>query len=121
MLAKARRQRPQRLAIATRQTFDGGDVRAFSLHRQYQAGPDRGAIDNDGARPAYPVFAADVGAGQLEMMAEGIGQGGARLHIDTRWLAVDGELGRLLRHQADSASFTPAARPKARSSSTPSK
>ena len=62
MLAEGGLQRAQRLVA--RQALDGDDAGPFSLHRQHQTGADRGAVDNDGARAAGAMLAAEMGSGQ---------------------------------------------------------
>ena len=64
---------------------------AFGLHRQHQAGAHRGAVDDDRAGAAHAVLAADMGAGEPQLMAQAIGQGQPRLDLDLDLLAVDFE------------------------------
>ena len=64
------------------QPLDGGDLRAVGADREQQAGPDRRAVQQDGAGAAHAVLAADVGAGQLQVVAEEVGQQPARRHLD---------------------------------------
>ena len=42
----------------------GDDAGTFSLHRQHQTGTDRGAVDDDRARTAGAMLAAEMGSGQ---------------------------------------------------------
>src|SRR6516162_1844298 len=62
MLAEGDLQRAQH--FVARQALDGDDARIFSLHRQYQTGADRGAVDNDRARAAGAMLAAEMSSGQ---------------------------------------------------------
>ena len=52
------------------QTFDRLDVTVLRLHRKHQTGTHDLAIDAHRAGPADPMFAADMGTGQLEVFAE---------------------------------------------------
>src|SRR6266851_4108762 len=67
-------------ALGGSDAFDGGDAPAVGLDRQHEAGADRLAFQQDGARPAHAVLAAHVGAGQLEVLSQEVGQGLAHLH-----------------------------------------
>jgi hypothetical protein len=58
--------------------FDGGDFRAVLHDRQRQAGIDAAAVDQNRAGAALPMVAALFGAGQTEMVAQRIEQGGPR-------------------------------------------
>ena len=61
---------------------------ALGLNRQHQAGADRGAVDNDRARAAHAMLAAEMGAGLPQLVAQAIGEMHSRLDIDLDWLAV---------------------------------
>jgi hypothetical protein len=121
MLLEACGERAKRAAGAARQTFDCGDSHAIGLCGQHQTGSNRCAINNDGARPAYTVLTTDMGTCELKMVTERIGQAGARFEVELDLLAVDGEASGRGRHYANSATFSPAAWPKALSSRTPNK
>ena len=71
------------------QSFDRLDGRILRLHCQQQAGTNNITIDADCARATYAVFAANMCAGQLEMLAEKIRQIEARQHIRFDALAID--------------------------------
>ena len=64
-------------------------LRAFGLHREHQAGAHRLAVDQHGAGAADAVLAADMGAGEPQLVAQAIGQRQARLDVDADLLAVD--------------------------------
>ena len=92
MLAERRLQRRQ--VVVVRQALDRDDLGAFGLHREHQAGAHRLAVDQHGAGAADAVLAADMGAGQPQMMAQAIGERQARLDLDLDRLAVDFEFDR---------------------------
>ena len=66
----------------------GGPV---GLHGQHEAGPDRLAVQQHGARPADALLAAQVSAGEPEVVAERIGQRAPGLHVDLLAVTVDAE------------------------------
>ena len=74
------------------QPLDGGDLGAVRLHGEHQAGARGLAVDEDGAGAADAVLAADVGAGQLEILAQEVHQELARLAAALARRAVDGEV-----------------------------
>src|SRR5206468_13045840 len=78
------------LAIA-REPLDGPHLGAVELHREEEARAHRFALEQHRARAAHPVLAAEVRPGQLEVLAEEVGQALAGLHEPLRGLAVDGE------------------------------
>ena len=47
---------------------------AARLHREHQARPDADAVDHHGARAADAVLTPEVGAGELEALAQEVGQ-----------------------------------------------
>ena len=55
---------------AAAQRLDGGDRVAVRLDGEQDAGADRLAVEQDGAGAAHPVLAADVGAGQRQLVAQ---------------------------------------------------
>ena len=65
------------------------DLAAGGLDRQHQARAHRPAVDDDRARAADAVLAADVGAGEVEVIAQEVGQRLARLHRAGARRAVD--------------------------------
>ena len=54
--------------------LDGREFMAIGLHRQHQAGTHRRAIQQDRAGAANAVFAADMGAGELQFVAQEIAE-----------------------------------------------
>src|SRR5882757_196012 len=56
--------------VALRDTLDGGDAGAVGLPDQHRTGLDRPAIDMHDAGAALAGVAADMGAGQVKMIAQ---------------------------------------------------
>jgi hypothetical protein len=56
------------------QAFDGGDLGALVHDGQRQAGVDALAVHQHGAGAALPVVAALLGAGQVQVLAQGVEQ-----------------------------------------------
>ena len=73
------------------QALDGLDLGAVALHRQHQAAAHDLAVDAHGAGAADAVLAADVAAGEAEILAQEIDQRLARLDALGDALAVDGQ------------------------------
>ncbi len=74
-----------------RQAFDGLDLGAVALHRQHQAAAHDLAVHPHGAGAADAVLAADMAAGERQILAQEIDQRLARLDALGDRLAVDGE------------------------------
>ena len=89
MLTEGGLQRAQR--FLARQHLEGDDAGTFSLHRQHQTGADRGAVDDDRARAARAMLAAQMGSGQAEHVAQAIGEVEPRLDVDRDGITVDPE------------------------------
>src|SRR5262249_42470117 len=73
------------------QTLDGDDVVVLMHDRKGQAGIDPPAVDQHSAGAALPVVAALLGAGEVEVLAEGVEQRGTEVYLETPCLAVDGQ------------------------------
>ena len=71
--------------------LDRRDARAVGLDREHRAALDRLAVDRDGAGAALARVAADVGAGQLEVLAQELDEHPSRLDVPLPRLAIDGE------------------------------
>ena len=71
-----------------RQAFDGLDDGAVALHGEGQTAADDFAIEQDGAGAADAVLAADMGAGERQIVAQKIDQRLARLDAGGHRLAV---------------------------------
>ena len=77
--------------VALREALNGRHLTPVCLHGQGQAGPDRLAVEQHRAGPADPVLAADVGAGQAEVVAEEVREEQARRHALGVGAAVDAD------------------------------
>ncbi len=72
------------------QAFNGMDLVPARLHREHQARAHRQAVEQNGARAAHAVLAADVGAGEPEVVAQEVGELQPRLHFALMDSVVDG-------------------------------
>jgi hypothetical protein len=61
--------------------LDGRDVGAVGLHREDGARLGAAAVDDHGAGAALARVAADVRAGEEQLLAEEVDQQQARLHV----------------------------------------
>ena len=77
--------------VALRQTFDGGDARAVGLSRQHGAGFDGLSVEMHGAAAALAGVAAEVRAGQAELLAQQVDEQGPVFALNGLGLAIDGE------------------------------
>ena len=68
--------------------FDGGDVGAVGLSDEHRAGFDRPAVDVHDTGAALAGVAADMGAGQIQMVAQQMDEEGSILDIGLDRLAV---------------------------------
>ena len=82
-LAEAVLQHAQR-AVGLRQALDRGDAVAVRLHREHQAGAHRLAVEHDRARAADAVLAADVRAGEAQILAQPVDEREPRRHLAVR-------------------------------------
>ena len=71
--------------------LDGPDLAAVGLDGEHRARLGALAVDVDGARAAVARVAADVGAGQPEVVAQEVDEQEARLDVGLVGLAVDGD------------------------------
>ena len=69
----------------------GLHLRPVRLHREGKAGPRAVAVEEDGARAAHPVLAADVGAGEAEVLAQEVGEEAPGLDLALEGRAVHGD------------------------------
>src|SRR2546430_1021103 len=86
-LAEAVLQHAHR-AVGPRETLDGGDAVAVRLHRVHEAGTHGFAVQHHRARAADAVLAADVRAGEEQVVAQPVDQRQARRHPGRSRLAV---------------------------------
>ena len=82
-----RRQRP----VASREALDSRDLRAVHADSEQQAGAHGRPIQQDRAGAADSVLAADVRAGQPEVVANAVGQQAAGRDARDHGCAVHGE------------------------------
>ena len=73
-----------------RNPLDSEDIMAVCLHREHQAGAGGAIVEQDGASAADAVLAAQMRAGEAELMAAEIGQRDADLYLFFIALAVHG-------------------------------
>ena len=73
------------------QPFDGDDAAIGGLGDRRQAGADGAAVEEDGAGAARPAVAADLGAGEAEIVAQHLGQPAHRRCGDGDGGAVEDE------------------------------
>ena len=78
--------------------LDRRDAAAVGLDGEHRAGLDRLAVDVDGARAALARVAADVGAGEVEVLADQLDQEASGLDVRLASLPVDRERN-MLGHQ----------------------
>ena len=81
------------------EAFDRRHRIALMHHRQGQAAVDPPPFDDHRAGAALAMIAALLGAGQVQLFAQGIEQGGAGVEFECQVLAVD--LERDLRHNGE--------------------
>ena len=68
--------------------LDGLDRGAVALHRKHEAAAHHGAVEQHRAGAAHALLAADMAAGQAEVIAQEIDQRLARLDALTHVLAI---------------------------------
>jgi len=71
------------------QTFHRNDRRLVRLNSEHQTGAHRRAVIEHGATAADTVLAANMGAGQVQILAQKVGEAFARLDFFFNGLAVD--------------------------------
>ena len=77
---------------AVGQTLDGGDRPAGGLTDRGQAGAHRDAVDQDGAGTAVAGIAADLGAGEPQVLAQHLRQSPHRRRLDRHRPTIQGHL-----------------------------
>ena len=88
--------------------LDRGDVLPVDGDREEQAGPHRLAVEQHRAGAAHPVLAADVGAGQPQVVAQEVRQQPPRRHARRPADAVDDQRTTLVQHPRSRAALPPA-------------
>jgi len=71
------------------ETFDGGDFATVGLGGEHRAGFHGAPIEQNCACSAERGFAADMGAGQLAVVAKQLDEKRARFHFVLLWNAID--------------------------------
>src|SRR5580692_411523 len=66
-------------AVGIGHALDGADIGAVGLHREHGAALHGLAVEIDGAGPAMAGLAADMRAGETELLAQEMNEQGARL------------------------------------------
>ena len=94
--------------------LDGRDLGAVGLHGVHEAGPDGLAVEQDRARTARAVLAAQVGAGEPAASAQEVGQREPGRHGVAAVDAVDLDADRVVVHRPASST----ARSQARATAT---
>ena len=61
-------------SVGVRAALDGGDLLAVDADGEEETGPHRLAVDEHRAGAADAVLAADVGAGQPQVVAQRVGE-----------------------------------------------
>src|SRR5439155_20957359 len=84
-----------------REAFDGRQLSAVRLHREHQAGAHRLAVEQHGAGAAHAVLAADVGAGEPQVLAQEVAQEEPRLDVAPVLDPVDGHVDRHVRASSE--------------------
>ena len=87
---------PRQARARRRQAFYRHHAPPLRLHREHEAGADRLALEEHGARTTDAVLAAHMRARQVQVIAQEIGKGGARLRGARARLSVDDEANGLL-------------------------
>src|SRR4051812_34153476 len=80
------------------QALDGRDLAAVGLHREHGAGFDRLAVQHHGAHAAVRRVAADVRAGEAEILADEMHEQEARFDFRLAHRAVHRDADLVLRH-----------------------
>jgi hypothetical protein len=79
-------------ALVSRDALDGGDLVATGLRGQDRAGLDRHAVQVNGAGTALAGVTADVGPGQLQLVAKKVDKQGSCGHIHPVEYSVDSDV-----------------------------
>src|SRR5262249_8814709 len=85
----------QGMAAVGRQPFDGGDRLAFDELDRHRAGAHRLAVDMDRAGPAGGNAAAELGAGELQVLAQDPQERRIAIQCDFLALSIDRECNHL--------------------------
>src|SRR5262249_13703261 len=94
-------------AVGAAHALDGLDLAAAHLQCQHQAGLDGLAVDQNRAGAADAGLAATLGAGQVQIVAEQIGEQAPSGWGDLEVLAVHSQANHITAHGATSAAVRP--------------
>jgi hypothetical protein len=92
MVARERGLNGMQRSIGRCDAFNGLDAAAIGLHGEHEAGAHGGAIHQHGASAADAMFAADMRAGERQLLAQEIRQMHARINCRFHHAPVDAEL-----------------------------
>src|SRR5437879_11463166 len=100
-LAEGALQRVELVRAARREALDRRERCAVRLHRKHQTGAHRLAVEQHGAGAAHAVLAADVGAGEPQVLAQEVAQEEPRLDVAPVLDPVDGHVDRHVRASSE--------------------
>src|SRR5262245_39909912 len=78
--------------VAVGKTFHGVKLRAVGLHREHKAGTHRFTVEQNGAGATHSMFTTQVGAGEIQLLANEIGQRHSDFNESLISAPVDGDL-----------------------------
>ena len=79
------------------EALDRGNLAAFELHSEREAGIDALAVDEDGAGAARPLIAPFLRAKKVQMFAQEIEKRCANIHLPLHFSSIDNPAHRGLR------------------------
>src|SRR5215470_4210932 len=85
--------------VAVGKAFHRLERGAVSLHRKHETGTDRLPVEQNGAGTANSMFTAKMSAGEIQLLANEIGQGHSDFDEPLKSPPVDGDLDGLLAAQ----------------------
>jgi hypothetical protein len=85
--------------VAVGKTFHGVKIGAVGLDREHQAGTHRFAVKDNGAGAAHSMLTTQMSSGEIQLLANEIGQGHSDFDEPLVSPAVDRDLDRLLTAQ----------------------
>jgi hypothetical protein len=85
--------------VAVGEAFHRMERGAVGLHRKHETGTDRFAVEQNGAGAANSMFTAQMSPGEIQLLANEIGQGHSAFDDPLKSPPVDGDLDGLLATQ----------------------